>query len=205
MRIDPERCLCCWKVNELIFRNMQTPSTSQPEAAPHGQSSSPAGLALTLVNSKGRIRVNPRRQQISTMWRIPRVLSIARQYGRRHCLRAPLSSVAEASTTRPLPPFMITTPIFYVNGPPHIGHAYTAVLADCLARYHRLLGRPTHFLTGTRGAIAASFLSVVESRGMNLMPGPTHPLAAAHRHGRARCQSRRGCPQARSHVDAGVL
>lgn len=45
--------------------------------------------------------------------------------------------------------FYITTPIYYVNDKPHIGHAYTTILADVLARYHRLLGQPTHFLTGT--------------------------------------------------------
>ncbi|MFH0878526.1 MAG: methionine--tRNA ligase [Lentisphaerota bacterium] len=45
--------------------------------------------------------------------------------------------------------FYITTPIYYVNDKPHIGHAYTTILADVLARYHRLLGVPTHFLTGT--------------------------------------------------------
>ena len=45
--------------------------------------------------------------------------------------------------------FYITTPIYYVNDKPHIGHAYTTILADVLARYHRLLGEQTHFLTGT--------------------------------------------------------
>ncbi len=45
--------------------------------------------------------------------------------------------------------FYVTTPIYYVNDKPHIGHAYTTVLADVLARYHRLMGVPTHFLTGT--------------------------------------------------------
>ncbi len=45
--------------------------------------------------------------------------------------------------------FYITTPIYYVNDKPHIGHAYTTILADVLARYHRLLGVPTYFLTGT--------------------------------------------------------
>ena len=45
--------------------------------------------------------------------------------------------------------FYITTPIYYVNDKPHIGHAYTTILADVLARYHRLLGAPTYFLTGT--------------------------------------------------------
>lgn len=45
--------------------------------------------------------------------------------------------------------FYITTPIYYVNDKPHIGHAYTTILADVLSRYHRLMGIPTHFLTGT--------------------------------------------------------
>jgi methionyl-tRNA synthetase len=45
--------------------------------------------------------------------------------------------------------FYITTPIYYVNDIPHIGHAYTTLLADVLARYHRLLGDDTWFLTGT--------------------------------------------------------
>jgi len=45
--------------------------------------------------------------------------------------------------------FYVTTPIYYVNDKPHIGHAYTTVLADILARYHRLLGEDTFFLTGT--------------------------------------------------------
>jgi methionyl-tRNA synthetase len=46
-------------------------------------------------------------------------------------------------------PFYVTTPIYYVNDRPHIGHAYTTILADVLARYHRLLHAPTWFLTGT--------------------------------------------------------
>lgn len=45
--------------------------------------------------------------------------------------------------------FYVTTPIYYVNAAPHIGHAYTTILADVLARYHRLRGTPTFFLTGT--------------------------------------------------------
>lgn len=45
--------------------------------------------------------------------------------------------------------YYITTPIYYVNDRPHIGHAYTTVLADVLARYHRFFGDSTFFLTGT--------------------------------------------------------
>ncbi|MGZ8546927.1 MAG: methionine--tRNA ligase, partial [Sulfuricurvum sp.] len=43
----------------------------------------------------------------------------------------------------------ITTPIYYVNGEAHIGHAYTTFIADTLARHSRLLGNETYFLTGT--------------------------------------------------------
>lgn len=45
--------------------------------------------------------------------------------------------------------YYITTPIYYVNDRPHIGHAYTTILADVLARYHRLMGDDTYLLTGT--------------------------------------------------------
>ncbi len=45
--------------------------------------------------------------------------------------------------------FYVTTPIYYVNDEPHLGHAYTTILADVLARYARLRGEETFFLTGT--------------------------------------------------------
>ena len=45
--------------------------------------------------------------------------------------------------------FYVTTPIYYVNDAPHIGHAYTTVAADVLARWHRQRGERTWFLTGT--------------------------------------------------------
>jgi len=45
--------------------------------------------------------------------------------------------------------FYLTTPIYYVNARPHIGHAYSTIVADVLARRHRLLGHDTFFLTGT--------------------------------------------------------
>ena len=44
--------------------------------------------------------------------------------------------------------FFITTPIYYVNDKPHIGHAYTTILADVLARYYRSINYKTFFLTG---------------------------------------------------------
>ena len=45
--------------------------------------------------------------------------------------------------------FYITTPIYYVNDVPHLGHAYTTIVADVLARYQRARGRSVHYLTGT--------------------------------------------------------
>jgi len=45
--------------------------------------------------------------------------------------------------------FYITTPIYYVNASPHIGHAYTTIVADVLARWARMEGRETFFVTGT--------------------------------------------------------
>jgi len=61
------------------------------------------------------------------------------------------------------PKFYITTPIYYVNARPHVGHAYTTIVCDAIARRQRLLGSDTFFLTGTdehgvhveRAAVAA--------------------------------------------------
>jgi len=44
--------------------------------------------------------------------------------------------------------FYITTPIYYVNDEPHAGHGYSTIVADTLARYHRLKGSEVFFLTG---------------------------------------------------------
>lgn len=48
-----------------------------------------------------------------------------------------------------MPRFTITTPIYYVNAAPHIGHAYTTIAGDAIARYRRLLGDDVYYLTGT--------------------------------------------------------
>jgi methionyl-tRNA synthetase len=45
--------------------------------------------------------------------------------------------------------FYVTTPIYYVNAAPHLGHAYTTIAADVLARHHRQRGEDVFFLTGT--------------------------------------------------------
>ncbi len=45
--------------------------------------------------------------------------------------------------------FYVTTPIYYVNASPHLGHAYTTIVADVMARFYRMAGYETYFLTGT--------------------------------------------------------
>src|SRR6187455_3772587 len=57
--------------------------------------------------------------------------------------RLPLHMNAEMPKT-----FFITTAIYYTNSSPHVGHAYEKVLADVIARYHRLKGERVFFLTG---------------------------------------------------------
>ena len=45
--------------------------------------------------------------------------------------------------------YFITTPIYYVNDVPHIGHAYTTIACDIFSRFNKLKGNKTFFLTGT--------------------------------------------------------
>jgi methionyl-tRNA synthetase len=52
-------------------------------------------------------------------------------------------------TVAPPDVFYLTTPIYYVNAPPHLGHAYTTIVGDAVARWHRLAGDRVFFLTGT--------------------------------------------------------
>ena len=63
--------------------------------------------------------------------------------------------------------FYITTAIDYVNAPPHIGHAYEKVLADAIARWHRLKGEDVFFLTGTDENAQKNALAAKES-GINI-------------------------------------
>jgi len=48
-----------------------------------------------------------------------------------------------------LKPFFLSTPIYYVNADPHLGHAYTTTVADAMIRFQKLMGKRTFFLTGT--------------------------------------------------------
>lgn len=58
--------------------------------------------------------------------------------------------------------FYITTPIYYANGDPHIGHAYTSIVADVVARTHRQADQPVFFLTFYLEANNISSLSNVD-------------------------------------------
>ena len=61
--------------------------------------------------------------------------------------------------------FYVTTPIYYVNDRPHIGHVYSTTIADILARYHRLCGDDVFFLTGT-DEHAAKVVDSAAERGL---------------------------------------
>src|SRR5215813_10291192 len=64
-----------------------------------------------------------------------------------HC---PLSASQTAATLcSAAVSFYVTTPIYYVNGEPHLGHAYSTIAADILARHRRQRGEDVFFLTGT--------------------------------------------------------
>jgi methionyl-tRNA synthetase len=62
--------------------------------------------------------------------------------------------------------FYVTTPIYYVNGTPHVGHAYTTIAADTITRWKRLTGEPAYFLTGT-DEHGQKVLEAAERRGMS--------------------------------------
>src|SRR5262252_7598403 len=59
------------------------------------------------------------------------------------------SSRPEAVDRMPPRTFYLTTPIFYVNARPHLGHASTTIMADAMCRYRRLAGDRVYLLTGT--------------------------------------------------------
>ena len=61
--------------------------------------------------------------------------------------------------------FYLTTPIYYINSTPHIGHAYTTIAADVLVRHHQQRGNETFFLTGT-DEHASKVARVAEEQGL---------------------------------------
>ena len=62
-------------------------------------------------------------------------------------------------------PFYVTTPIYYVNDVPHLGHAYTTLVADALARFHHMCGDDARFLTGT-DEHGQKIVEAAEKRGL---------------------------------------
>ncbi|XP_062003202.1 methionine--tRNA ligase, chloroplastic/mitochondrial isoform X3 [Rosa rugosa] len=65
------------------------------------------------------------------------------------CTRASATTPDETSAAPANDPFVLTTPLYYVNAPPHMGSAYTTIAADAIARFQRLLGKRVIFITGT--------------------------------------------------------
>ena len=61
--------------------------------------------------------------------------------------------------------FYVTTPIYYVNDKPHLGHAYTTVAADIISRFNRFLGKDVFFFTGT-DEHGQKIQQAAEKRGM---------------------------------------
>ena len=79
-------------------------------------------------------------------------------------------------------PFFVTTPIYYVNDVPHIGHAYTTIVADVLARWRRLWGDDVLFLTGT-DEHGLKVQRAAEERRLTRRSGPTRRASASARPG----------------------
>ncbi len=70
------------------------------------------------------------------------------------------------------PSYYVTTPIYYVNDAPHIGHAYTTLACDVLARFKRLDGYEVKFLTGT-DEHGQKVEKAAAAAGMDPRPSPT--------------------------------
>ena len=112
-------------------------------------------------------------------------------------------------------PFYVTTPIYYVNDVPHLGHAYTTLVADALARYHRARGQDTFFLTGTdehgqkieeAARKAGRTDAGVRRRGRRALPRdlgqPRHRERRLHPHHRAAARAGRPGAVAAARTDA---
>ncbi|XP_020580261.1 methionine--tRNA ligase, chloroplastic/mitochondrial [Phalaenopsis equestris] len=65
------------------------------------------------------------------------------------CFRSGLQFEEQNKIDSKAQPFVLTTPLYYVNAPPHMGSAYTTIAADAIARFQRLLGKKVIFITGT--------------------------------------------------------
>ncbi|XP_043689247.1 methionine--tRNA ligase, chloroplastic/mitochondrial isoform X2 [Telopea speciosissima] len=92
--------------------------------------------------------INSRSKHVKDRLRIPNPFSLPSLKSAMLCsCRSQLPSRQEQSTS--VEPFVLTTPLYYVNAPPHMGSAYTTIAADVIARFQRLLGKKVIFVTGT--------------------------------------------------------
>ena len=107
-------------------------------------------------------------------------------------------------------PYYITTPIYYVNDAPHIGHAYTTLACDALARFKRLDGYHVHFLTGTddhgqKVEKSAQAAGMEPQAFTDQVSGNFRRLAAGHElHERRLHPHHRAAPPARLPGDLGA-
>ena len=74
--------------------------------------------------------------------------------------------------------FFVTTPIYYVNDVPHIGHGYTTVAGDVLTRWHRQRGERVHYLTGT-DEHGEKILTASQEHGMTPQEWTDHMVSTA--------------------------
>ncbi|SMQ52211.1 unnamed protein product [Zymoseptoria tritici ST99CH_3D7] len=95
--------------------------------------------------------LNPLQSLIARRWRPQWVCQSCRPRHQRLWPRSLSSSTTTRSTTDKTPskPYYVTTPIFYVNAAPHVGHMYTMILADVLKRWQVMKGHRSILLTGT--------------------------------------------------------
>jgi leucyl-tRNA synthetase len=106
--------------------------------------------AMLLLSAQGAVRLSVHsaaRARHALASRAPRAAAIAGRSSVRARALATMSTMAEQEAAEP--GFYVTTPIYYVNDKPHIGHAYTTIASDAFARFNRLDGKRVRLLTGT--------------------------------------------------------
>jgi hypothetical protein len=105
-------------------------------------------LRVTIAASKSSLRPALSLSPSTRIHRGP-LLTAASRTMSSSAVQSTLLGTPETSFDDGRRPFQITTPIYYVNDKPHIGHAYTSTACDVIARFMRLSGREVFFLSGT--------------------------------------------------------
>ena len=141
-------------------------SAAPRPGAPAGEADVEAAVRATLADTRA-----PARARWPTAWR-PRSACRGARSTRRRCAcglgrrpSGPADPTEGTGTLPAVPPYYLTTPIYYVNDAPHVGTAYTTVNADALARWHRLLGDDVWFMTGT-DEHGAKIVEAAEANGV---------------------------------------